>query len=78
MFSSRTETQRLELEALAKLDSLTGVPNRRAMEAELANAVEQHRNGNGHFGLAMLDLDHFKRINDSYGHLAGDDVLKAF
>ena len=78
VFASRTETQRLELEALATLDSLTGVPNRRAMEAELANAVEQHRSGNGHFGLAMLDLDHFKRINDEHGHEAGDEVLIAF
>lgn len=78
VFASRTETQRLELEALATLDSLTGVPNRRAMEAELALAVEQHRAGNGHFGLAMLDLDHFKRINDEHGHEAGDDVLIAF
>lgn len=78
VFASRTETQRLELEALATLDSLTGVPNRRAMEAELASAVEQQRSGSGHFGLAMLDLDHFKRINDAHGHEAGDEVLIAF
>jgi diguanylate cyclase (GGDEF)-like protein len=78
VFASRTETQRLELEALATLDSLTGVPNRRAMEAELANAVAQQHSGHGHFGLAMLDIDHFKRINDEHGHEAGDEVLVAF
>ena len=78
VFASRTESQRRDLQALATLDSLTGMPNRRAMEAELGIAVEEYRRGNAHFGLAMLDLDHFKRINDEHGHEAGDEVLIAF
>ena len=78
VFASRTEDQRRELQALAMLDPLTGVFNRRAMEQELQIAVEAHRRGKSAFGLAMLDLDHFKRINDEHGHEAGDEVLIEF
>lgn len=78
VFASRTERQRKALEALATLDSLTGVQNRRAMERELGIAVQEHRRARVPFGLAMLDLDHFKRINDEHGHEAGDEVLVAF
>ena len=78
VFASRTERQRKALETLATLDSLTGVQNRRAMERELSIAVEEHRRARVPFGLAMLDLDHFKRINDEHGHEAGDEVLVAF
>jgi diguanylate cyclase (GGDEF)-like protein len=78
VFASRTESQRQALERLATLDSLTGVPNRRAMEQELQIAVAEHRREGTAFGLAMLDLDHFKSINDEHGHEAGDEVLIAF
>ncbi|MBP8098101.1 MAG: GGDEF domain-containing protein [Arenimonas sp.] len=78
VFASRTESQRQALERLATLDSLTGVPNRRAMEQELQIAVAEHRREGTAYGLAMLDLDHFKGINDEHGHEAGDEVLIAF
>jgi diguanylate cyclase len=78
VFASRTENQRQALETLATLDSLTGVLNRRAMEQELQIAVEAHRRDRSAYGLAMLDLDHFKRINDEHGHEAGDEVLVGF
>lgn len=78
IFAARVEGQRLQLEALAMSDPLTGVGNRRAMEQELRIAVDTHKRSRAAFGLVMLDLDHFKRVNDQYGHDAGDVVLIAF
>ncbi len=75
IFAARSESQRLQLEMLATLDSLTGLGNRRAMEQELQIAVETWKRSRAMFGLVMLDLDFFKRVNDSYGHDAGDRVL---
>jgi len=60
----------------ALIDPLTGLPNRAAWSERLDHEVNAwHQRGNN-LSLAMLDLDHFKRINDGYGHLAGDKVLK--
>jgi diguanylate cyclase len=60
----------------ALIDPLTGLPNRAAWTERLEQEVNTwHQRGNS-LSLAMLDLDHFKRINDGYGHLAGDKVLK--
>ncbi|ANF83551.1 DeoR family transcriptional regulator [Pseudomonas antarctica] len=60
----------------ALIDPLTGLPNRAAWSERLDHEVNTwHQRGNS-LSLAMLDLDHFKRINDGYGHLAGDKVLK--
>ncbi|MBA2239116.1 MAG: GGDEF domain-containing protein [Lysobacter sp.] len=78
MFAVRTEAQRLQLEGLATRDQLTGVGNRRAMEAALALAVEGFRRNGIPVSLAMVDLDHFKRVNDQHGHEAGDCALVTF
>jgi diguanylate cyclase (GGDEF)-like protein len=78
IFAARAEVQRRQLEMLATHDSLTGLHNRRAMEEELRIAVETYRRNQMRFGLAMLDLDHFKRVNDDHGHEAGDQILIAF
>lgn len=65
-----------ELESMAFLDSLTALPNRRYTELKLKQAVEEWEQFGRVFGLLMLDIDHFKQINDAYGHDAGDAVLK--
>ncbi|QIH05423.1 MULTISPECIES: diguanylate cyclase [unclassified Pseudomonas] len=60
----------------ALIDPLTGLPNRAAWSERLEHEIEQWQRHGNSLLLAMLDLDHFKRINDNYGHLAGDKVLK--
>ncbi|MBX6422405.1 GGDEF domain-containing protein [Thermosulfurimonas sp. F29] len=58
-------------------DYLTGLYNRRSFEENLERAVELSRREDSSFTLLMLDLDHFKRLNDTYGHDFGDRVLAA-
>ncbi|MGZ7458131.1 GGDEF domain-containing protein [Pseudomonas sp. Ma2-10] len=60
----------------ALIDPLTGLPNRAAWSERLDSEINQWQQHGNTLLLAMLDLDHFKRINDNYGHLAGDKVLK--
>jgi diguanylate cyclase (GGDEF)-like protein len=69
---------RRQLAKLAHLDSLTGLPNRRSL-AELAAAGMEHAKSAGlPLTIALIDLDHFKVINDQCGHAGGDQVLKDF
>ena len=63
-------------EARASLDGLTGLPNRRHFD-ELTRVLTPGRRRADGLGLLMIDIDHFKRLNDRYGHLVGDDVLRA-
>ena len=58
-------------------DPLTGALNRRSMLSEFEDAAEGCRRGLGTASLLTIDIDHFKQINDTFGHQAGDDVLKA-
>ncbi|MDR2317105.1 MAG: diguanylate cyclase [Pseudomonas sp.] len=60
----------------ALIDPLTGLPNRAAWTEQVEREMLDWQENGGHLAMAILDLDHFKRINDSYGHLAGDKVLK--
>jgi diguanylate cyclase len=60
----------------ALIDPLTSLPNRAAWSERLEHEIGQWQQHGNTLLLAMLDLDHFKRINDNYGHLAGDKVLK--
>lgn len=74
--NSALEIKKFDLERLARTDGLTGLINRKAFE-ELANIelARAHRQGI-HTTILLLDLDHFKRVNDTWGHPAGDAVLK--
>ena len=65
-------------EALAQRDELTGLANRRHMAALIESERERCERLGGRFSLAVLDIDRFKRINDTHGHPTGDLVLKAF
>lgn len=61
----------------ARTDGLTGLANRRAFDQRLNEMFLQYRKGTGRtFCLALIDIDHFKKINDRHGHQAGDDVLR--
>ncbi|MCO1575573.1 GGDEF domain-containing protein [Crossiella sp. SN42] len=66
--------QHRALQAEADTDLLTGLANRRAW---LERAGRAHGRAHGRSALLMLDLDHFKQVNDTYGHVVGDDVLRA-
>jgi len=65
-----------ELRQLSHLDTLTGIANRRWLEAHLAEMAEQSRRAGGPLAVMMIDIDHFKGVNDQFGHAAGDLVLK--
>jgi diguanylate cyclase (GGDEF)-like protein/PAS domain S-box-containing protein len=66
---------RAELERLARFDPLTGLLNRRSIMEKLAEWISHVRRYKGRLSVAMLDIDHFKRVNDLHGHLVGDRVL---
>lgn len=64
------------LRELAERDPLTGLYNRRHFDELLPRRMAEHRRSGRSFSLLMIDIDHFKRINDQYGHDAGDQVLR--
>lgn len=69
--------QRDLYEHLSRTDSLTGLYNRRHFTAHLAHAAERALRGGAGFSLVVLDIDHFKHVNDRHGHAAGDACLQA-
>lgn len=71
-------TELKKFETLASHDTLTGIFNRGRIETELSNAIEELKNSNKPVSLMMFDIDFFKKVNDTYGHAIGDDVLKEF
>ncbi len=71
--SMRSQT----LEHAALTDSLTGMQNRRYFDDALGEYLQEFRRINKPVGLVILDLDHFKAVNDTHGHDVGDEVLKA-
>ena len=73
-----TERLRNDLEYLATHDMMTGTLNRRAIVESAERELARCRRHGHVMSLLMMDLDHFKKINDTYGHLVGDRVLKEF
>src|SRR5262249_53651432 len=71
----RRDESRMRFEALH--DPLTGLGNRALCYVRLAHALARAARGSGRAGVLFVDLDNFKRVNDVYGHAAGDDVLIA-
>ncbi|MFK4764247.1 diguanylate cyclase [Desulfobaculum sp. SPO524] len=65
-----------QCERLAHIDDLTGLYNRRAFNLELEREIERSRRAGTPFSLLMVDIDHFKRVNDHFGHQTGDLVLQ--
>ena len=65
-----------DMEIQSRTDPLTGVLNRRAILSQIENELSRAKRDNAHISISMLDLDHFKKINDTFGHLAGDAVLR--
>ena len=63
---------------MAVTDALTGLNNRRFLDHQLSIAMARHNRGAEAFSLLLLDIDFFKRVNDGYGHDAGDEVIKEF
>jgi diguanylate cyclase (GGDEF)-like protein len=63
-------------ERMARADSLTGLLNRRSLDEILPSEIGRHSRYGGVFSLIILDLDSFKLLNDNYGHLAGDELLR--
>ena len=76
--TAEIEQARAELQQLAMSDALTGLPNRRAVLDALDGALTAARASGKPMAVLLFDLDHFRRINEACGHLAGDAVLAAF
>ncbi len=74
----RKKKKEIELRNESITDSLTGLNNRRFFQTSLENQLAYSRRNGINLAVSLADLDHFKRVNDTYGHLAGDQCLIAF
>ena len=66
------------LQEISRTDELTGLPNRRDIKDKISFEISRAKRFQSSFSLLLFDIDYFKKINDTYGHLAGDYVLKEF
>lgn len=70
------EAKTSELDRLAKVDALTGLPNRRSLDSWLDSAFDSPAAQRQNLHIAILDIDHFKQVNDQHSHALGDEVLR--
>ena len=75
--NARLRESERQLQALAHTDPLTGLANRLLLDARLDQSMQHARRSHGQIALLLIDLDHFKAINDKHGHPIGDEVLRA-
>ena len=75
VFAARMSEHRQHLSFLAERDPLTGIGNRRALNASLEDVIVRQQSNNVTASLLVLDLDHFKDVNDNHGHGKGDQIL---
>lgn len=75
-FSLITNRQREQLVQLATKDPLTGAGNRRGLDNKLHDLVNNHRRNGLEASMLLIDIDHFKQVNDAHGHPVGDEILK--
>lgn len=76
MKSEQLKLQTRQLEELTKKDPLTNLYNLRHMKSLLSGAIHRYHHSNEPFSILVIDLDHFKEVNDTYGHSCGDYVLQ--
>ena len=76
MEAERLQTEKIAILEVASTDGLTKLANRAAFDKRLGEEIESARTDRRPLGLIMLDVDHFKNFNDTYGHRAGDEVLR--
>lgn len=74
--NARLRENERQLQTLAHTDTLTGLANRLLFDARLQQSMQHARRSHGQIALLLVDLDHFKAINDGYGHAIGDEVLR--
>ena len=75
LFATRMHKHAQQLSLLVRRDPLTGTGNRRALDEKLDELIVLNKRTNQHVSLLIIDVDHFKNINDAYGHVIGDQVL---
>tara|TARA_B110000046_G_C12990638_1_gene397689 strand:+ start:317 stop:1432 length:1116 start_codon:yes stop_codon:yes gene_type:complete len=71
-------TRNIEIQHLAETDKLTGLYNRQKFDSELSQLIAENEKSETSYFLLVCDIDHFKNVNDTYGHLVGDRVLSEF
>ncbi len=75
--SRRLATQKEELERISVTDGLSQLKNRAHWESAVQNEFSRHKRSGASLSIIMADIDHFRQINDEYGHAAGDEVIRA-